>query len=255
MQQFCFSIPAIIMIIASGCVSSLPKTYRMAKYKPQVSSLPEIQSVTGAVAIVQVNTNSTSVQIATKSKSTGNTSTPSIGSASNTVAKVNNKERSHSKLRTLKSGDNVTIHLRSIPSPLEVNEVIDGWGEVTLPLIGEIKIADKTVSEAERFIESSYIKGDIYKKINVIVVAEAEDFFVRGEVTKRGKYSLSGTVTLQQAISEAGGFTPFANKKKIKVMRGNKILMYNVKDVASGKIPDPLIFSDDIIEVQRRVIW
>ncbi len=249
------------MVAVSGCVSSLPDTNRVSRYRPQVSSLPAIQATTAEIAVVDGNTDEHIQSIETESADVvlvNNDNKAINGSGSEaTKEQVAPKEeqRTHSKLRSLKSGDNIIIHLRSIPVPLEIKEVIDGWGEVTLPHIGEIKIAGKTVSEAERLIETSYIEASIYKKINVIVVAEAEVYFVRGEVTRRGKYSLSGTVTLQQAISEAGGFTPFANLKKIKVMRGDKILIYNGKKIASGEIPDPLIYSDDIIEVKRRFIW
>jgi len=232
-KYFNFSIFAMILLTTVGCLTSLPESNRVSP-----------NEVNELVAIMPPNAVAMTSEVATVQAP--------LAVNTEEIAVSKSVPREHSKLRTLKSGDNVIIHLRSIPQPQEIKEVIDGWGEITMPYIGEVHIVGKTVSEAERLIESSYIDGGIYKKINAIVVAEAEVYFVRGEATRRGKYALSGAVTLLQAISEAGGFTPFANKRKIKVMRGDEIIFYNSKDIDNGKISDPPIFSDDIIEVMRR---
>ncbi len=146
------------------------------------------------------------------------------------------------------------IYLRGIPQPEEIKDIIDGFGEITLPYLGEMELSGKTTSEAERMIETLYVDGGIYRQINVIVVAEDEMYFVQGEVAKQGKIPLSGPVTLLQAVSEAGGYTPFANRKKIKVIRGSEVLFYNAKEIAAGKEPDPTIRPNDIIEVLRKVL-
>ncbi len=238
---------AILIMLVAGCVSPEPESYRISRYRPDVASITAVENVVvsdkSASNVVEVSV------VATKP------SDDNISDSGTDQDVVSADLRKHTKLRTLKKGDNIIIHLRSIPAPEEIKEVVDGWGEITLPHLGELKIAGKSVSEAERLIESSYIDGGIFKKINAIVVAEDEVYFVRGEVNRRGKFSLSGDITLLQAISEAGDFSPFANKKKIKVMRGDEILMYSVKDITKGKVPDPPIYSDDIIEVLKRVIW
>ena len=157
-------------------------------------------------------------------------------------------------VRKLGRGDRIIIYLRGIPVPEKIEDSVDGFGECTLPYLGELKLAGKTTSEAERDIESAYVEGGIYRQINVIVVAEDEEYFVQGEVAKQGKFPLSGPVTLLQAISEAGGYTPFANRKKIKVIREGDVLFYDAKDIAAGELADPPIRPDDIIEVLRKVI-
>jgi hypothetical protein len=156
-------------------------------------------------------------------------------------------------LRILDRGDRIVIYLRGIPKPEEIKDVIDGIGEVSLPYLTKaVKLAGKTTSQAERLIESLYVDGQIYQHVNVIVVAEDEVYFVQGQVARQGKFPVSGPVTLRQAISEAGGFTPFANRKKVKVIRGTELLTYNAKDIADGKLPDPPILADDIIEVPQK---
>jgi polysaccharide export outer membrane protein len=155
--------------------------------------------------------------------------------------------------RILSRGDRIMISLRGIPRPEEIKNVIDGLGEVTLPFISQVRVSGLTTSEAERLIETKYIDGGFYRNINAIVVAEDKVYFVQGEVSRQGKFTMSGDVTLLQAITEAGGYTPFANRKNVKVIRGDQVLFYNARDIADGKLNDPPVLADDIIVVQRSV--
>ena len=252
---------SVVVIIAAGCSSPQIKTQRVARYQPQISSLPPLTSQNGAGLAVGAHAEAHNVKqiapnVAAVAGGAGQTAgnKPSEAGTSNSGIKPRPAGK-HDTLRRLKSGDRVTIALRGIPVETEVNDVIDGWGEVTLPYIGEVKIVGGTVSEAERKIEHLYVNGGIYNHVNVIVVAEDEVYFVQGEVAKQGKYALSGKVTLLQAISEAGGYTPFANRRKIRVRRGDKILKYNGNAISEGKEKDPPVFADDIIEVIRRRVF
>lgn len=154
--------------------------------------------------------------------------------------------------RVLSRGDRIMISLRGIPRAEEIKNVIDGLGEVTLPLIGQVRVAGLTTSDAERLVESTYVERGFYRNINVIVVAEDKVYFVQGEVSRQGKFAMSGDVTLLQAITEAGGYTPFANRRNVKVIRGDQVIFYNARDIENGKENDPPVLADDIIVVQRR---
>lgn len=145
------------------------------------------------------------------------------------------------------------ISLRGIPVAEDNKNIIDGLGEVTLPYVGQVRVAGLTASDAERLIESTYVERGIYRSINVIVVAEDKVYFVQGEVARQGKFSMSGDVTLLQAITEAGGYTPFANRRSVKIIRGEQVLFFNARDIENGKGTDPVIASDDIIVVLRSV--
>lgn len=155
--------------------------------------------------------------------------------------------------RILSRGDRILISLRGIPVAEEIKNIIDGLGEVTLPYVGQVRVAGLTASDAERLIESTYVERGIYRSINVIVVAEDKVYFVQGEVARQGKFSMSGDVTLLQAITEAGGYTSFANRKSVKIIRGEQVLFFNARDIANGRELDPVIASDDIIVVLRSV--
>ncbi len=152
----------------------------------------------------------------------------------------------------LRRGDGITVYLKGIPRPEDLREEVDETGAITLPLVGELVIAGMLTSQAEDAIERAYIDRGYYKKINVIVVAEEGGYYVRGEVKRVGRYPISGDVTLVQAIITAGGFTDFAKRSKVKVIRDQEEIVYNVDRIEDGKDQDPLIKANDTIIVLRR---
>jgi polysaccharide export outer membrane protein len=68
--------------------------------------------------------------------------------------------------------------------------------------------------------------------VTVIVVETTPAvIYVQGEVSKPGVFSLTtGHLSIIQAIAMAGGFTDFANRKDITIMRGSQRLKFNYKD-------------------------
>ena len=223
----------------SGCAGPAVTGYRFEPYRPSTEGVAGIAPKSGANAEGAIEGGDA------KSGSDGD---------STVAAKQPAVREGSGSVRKLGRGDRIIIYLRGIPVPEKIEDIIDGFGECTLPYIGEVQMQGKTTSEVERLIEAAYVDGGIYRHINIIVVAEDEMYFVQGEVAKQGKFPLSGPVTLLQAISEAGGYSPFAQRKKIKVIRGDEILYYNAKDIAAGELSDPPIKPDDIIEVLRKVI-
>jgi len=95
-------------------------------------------------------------------------------------------------------------------------------GKISLPLIQDIQAEGRTASELSDVIRQrllAYIKDP---EVAVIVTEiNAPKIFVIGYVTKPGPYPLRGEMSVLQALSLAGGFTPFASPKKIKVLRNN----------------------------------
>ncbi len=93
-------------------------------------------------------------------------------------------------------------------------------GMISMPLIGDIQaqgftaaqLADKIALKLKEFKESPTVAVSV-KEIN------SYNIYVVGEVAKPGKYPLKSHTTVLQAISIAGGFTPFASKNKMQVVR------------------------------------
>ena len=154
----------------------------------------------------------------------------------------------------LSPGDEVMTSLRGIPRPEDIRNVVDTTGHITLPLIGQVHVAGLSASEAERLIENTYVERGYFRSINIIMVSEDKSYFVQGEVGRQGRFRLAGEVTLLKAITEAGGYTPFANRRNVKIIRGDDVMFFNARDIANGREPDPVIQANDIIVVLRSII-
>jgi polysaccharide export outer membrane protein len=133
---------------------------------------------------------------------------------------------------------------------------VDEAGFITHPLVGRIRIGGKSVSEAERMVEEA-LKGDYILKPNVtILVIEHSRFSILGEVRNPGHFEILGQLRLVEAISMAGGFTPVANQKKVKIIRkseGREIkLEKNVEAIMQGGQEDNVfIQAGDVISVSK----
>ncbi len=92
---------------------------------------------------------------------------------------------------------------------------------------------------------------------DIISVLEAEEAYVVGNVKKPTKISLKETVTLTQAIAAADGLDDTAKIDKIIIQRQESNspikteLAFNLKDIRSEKIADPILQANDIVEVSN----
>lgn len=93
-------------------------------------------------------------------------------------------------------------------------------GTITLPLIGDVPAANLTANVLAKRI-SERLTEYISSPVVTVQVKEVNSYFiyVLGEVVRPGKYPLKSYANVMQGISLAGGFAPFANKNKIKVLR------------------------------------
>jgi polysaccharide export outer membrane protein len=93
---------------------------------------------------------------------------------------------------------------------------------------------------------------------DIVSVGEKEVFYIRGEVQKPGPYFLEKGMTVMKAISVAGGFGQFANRKDVQILRaGDKgvqeKLTVNLKAIEDGKKEDVAIRPNDTVIVPRRI--
>lgn len=84
---------------------------------------------------------------------------------------------------------------------------------------------------------------------------EPEFFYIGGEVASVGKKDFHPGLTLTQAILASGGLRR-SNAKKVVIRRKNAegLLVsseYNLKEIKSGKAPDPALAAGDTIEIEN----
>lgn len=96
---------------------------------------------------------------------------------------------------------------------------VSSTGTISMPLIGQISVKGLSVTEAEQVIHDLYL-GDYLKNPDIaITIVEYRQFYVNGEVNKPGGYSYRDGMTVQRAITLAGGFTERASRSKILLIR------------------------------------
>jgi polysaccharide export outer membrane protein len=129
-------------------------------------------------------------------------------------------------------------------------------GKVTLPLVGDVAAAGRTSMELREAISES-LKEYITNPVVTVIVTETTPqlVYIQGEVNKPGALTLvNGRMSILQALAMAGGFTDFANKKDIRVIRkaatGMQTLKFNYKDAIddeSRREPLQLLPGDTVI--------
>lgn len=152
----------------------------------------------------------------------------------------------------LKPQDVVTVVLRGIPAPEQIEDQIDDEGNISLPLLGEVRAAGYNATDLEREIRRQYIDRKIYQNINVTVIVPSRFYFMQGEIRAPGRYQLVQAIRLSQAIAQAGGYTEFASKKAT-ITRDGKVFkkVKNTRKLNSRPEDDILLEPGDIVLIER----
>jgi polysaccharide export outer membrane protein len=114
-------------------------------------------------------------------------------------------------------------------------------GRITLPLIGDISALGLTPEQLRDQIVKSSKKLFVEEPSVTVVVRtiNSRKVYITGQVTTPGAHVLSGSLTVMQLISVAGGLTEFAKKKNITIMRTENgqptVLPFNYQDVSKGR--------------------
>jgi polysaccharide export outer membrane protein len=113
-------------------------------------------------------------------------------------------------------------------------------GKISLPLLNDMQAAGLTPSQLAAELTKSLNKFVTNPQVTIIVTQiNSQRFYILGEAARPGAYTLIPDMTILQAVSNAGGFTPYANSKKIYLLREEngkqQKLSFNYKDVIAGK--------------------
>ena len=154
--------------------------------------------------------------------------------------------------QTLQPGDTLSISVYQDPK-LDRQVLIGPTGMISFPFAGQIRAGGLTPDALASVIKER-IKSKYTEELDVTVALVAlnvpkepkvpeEDLkpriFVTGEVLKPGFFVMRTKLNVMQAISEAGGFSPFAAKKRIQVRRKiegvESLFVFNYDDFFSGR--------------------
>jgi polysaccharide export outer membrane protein len=155
----------------------------------------------------------------------------------------------------LHTGDSVQINFVAPGSEKKFDpheELIQSDGTITPPDIGSIKAAGKTLGELQRDLQKEYNK--LYVNVTVTVKAGNRFYYVDGEVKQPGPKPYLADTDLVQAISAGGGFTDFANQKKIRLIHPNgKTDVINYNKAVEDSTYNVSVYPGDKIVVRRRL--
>ncbi|MFA5040954.1 MAG: polysaccharide biosynthesis/export family protein [Bdellovibrionales bacterium] len=135
-------------------------------------------------------------------------------------------------------------------------------GDISFPLIGTIKVKGYTLEEAQAVIKSKLEEFIPDAAVTVIVKTPLGHVVnVIGQVSKPGEVIVNRRMTTVQALSQAGGLTPYAEKGGIFVIRhgGEKDVSIPVPydDIVSGKKLDKdlILEPGDVIVVPTATLF
>lgn len=136
-------------------------------------------------------------------------------------------------------GDGLEINVWREPM-LSGDTIVRRDGMISISLLGDVKAVDRTPMELKAEIQESLAKYATNPTVTVIVKTPAsQKFYVIGEVKTPGEYDLVKAMSVVQGISRAGGFTEWAAKDKILLLRKEngqeKRIQVNFKHVVKGK--------------------
>ncbi|MFD2110872.1 polysaccharide biosynthesis/export family protein [Thiorhodococcus fuscus] len=140
----------------------------------------------------------------------------------------------------LQAGDIVAVSVWQEPG-LEQLVLVRPDGGISFPLAGDLNASGLTIEELTEALKKR-LKKYISDPVVTVTLQEipGNRIYVMGRVNKPGDFPLvTRDVTVIQALAMAGGLTPFADEKHIKVLRtengGQRSIPFNYKDIRRGK--------------------
>lgn len=129
-------------------------------------------------------------------------------------------------------------------------------GGISFPLVGDIQVSGRTPLEVQDEIRARLQRfvpdGEVTVSVDKI---SGYTIFVLGEVQSPGQFTLGRYVDVVQALTLAGGTTPYASESKIKILRrqdGREVVYrFSFTDIERGrKLEQNIILqSGDVVVV------
>lgn len=130
---------------------------------------------------------------------------------------------------------------------------VESSGLISMPLIGSVKVAGLTITQAENTITQRLKKYMQDPKVSITRTSKAVEnrVTVEGEVKAPGVFPIKGNLSFLQAIAMAQGLSDVAESRNVLFFRDGKRHSVNLDLVRLGKIPDPILRGDDRIIVLK----
>ena len=121
----------------------------------------------------------------------------------------------------LAPGDVINVIFSGAPE-LSTKQKIQPNGKVSLPTLGDVSAAGKTIGGLQQQLSTLYQPHLQDSTVVVSLSGTAAGVYVSGEVLRPGKIPLERPMTALEAVMEAGGFTKLANPKQVFILRNQE---------------------------------
>jgi polysaccharide export outer membrane protein len=157
----------------------------------------------------------------------------------------------------LAAGDEISVTFSGAPE-LNTKQKIQPNGKVSLPTVGDVQAAGRTVNSLQASLTSLYQPHLQDPTVVVALENAAAGVYVSGQVLRPGKIALDRPMSVLEAVMEAGGFTPMANPKQVIVVRNvrgkNERYVLNLNNAFTGAESNPFYLRPyDVIYVKQSV--
>ena len=165
-------------------------------------------------------------------------------------------EATAEEVYTLNPGDVLQISVWN-EEALQQEVMVLPDGTISFPLVGNLKVASKTPAQVQDQIKKKLSRVIPDPEINVSVISVAgNNIFIIGKVNQPGQMPLFRPTDVMQALSLAGGFTPYAETDEIRIIRRDnkgrqQIIKFDYQLLTKGKALETniLLKSGDTIVV------
>ena len=159
--------------------------------------------------------------------------------ASSAASETQTKQNSKSMSYLIGPGDVLSISVWK-EEGMQQEVLVRPDGEITFPLAGEIKagglttkaLSDELVKKLRKYIPHPSVTVSVLRSVS-------NKIYVIGKVNRPGEYTATGYMDVLQALTMAGGLTPYAESDEIKIIRrtetGTKMKLFDYDEVVSGE--------------------
>ena len=138
----------------------------------------------------------------------------------------------------------------NVASDLEKGYLVNYDSTITLPLVGRLNIVGLTRLEAAKKLENEYGGRFVINPIIEVNIASLS-VTILGEITSPGKILLDKeNTTLIDIIALSGGLRDTGKKNRIRIMRGNQVIMVDLRQIATINNQTIIVQDGDIIYVE-----
>lgn len=172
---------------------------------------------------------------------------------------------------TLEPGDVVTIEVLE-DTTLNRSAMVLPDGTINFPFAGSVTAAGRSVTQLQSALRSALAPNfatqpTVFVSVNQLANPAASsntvEIFIVGQVNAPGMYQLEDGITFLQALSQTGGFTPFAATKRLQLRRTDpstgqeSVFLFNLKAAGDGKriSGNTRLRSGDVILVPERRLF